>query len=51
MTAEVPEDTAIADMDFVAILSNLLENACNGCAACGSHGKITVSLRIKRESS
>ena len=27
VTAEVPEDTAIADMDFVAILSNLLENA------------------------
>lgn len=48
VTAEVPEDTAIADMDFVAILSNLLENACNGCAACGSHGKITVSLRIKK---
>ena len=48
VTAEVPEDTAIADMDFVAILSNLLENACNGCAACGSHGKITVSLRMKK---
>ena len=48
VTAEVPEDTAIADMDFVAILSNLLENACNGCMACGSHGKITVSLRIKK---
>ena len=48
VTAEVPEDTAIADMDFVAILSNLLENACNGCTACGSHGKITVSLRIKK---
>ena len=48
VTAEVPEDTAIADMDFVAILSNLLENARNGCAACGSHGKITVSLRIKK---
>ena len=26
----------------------LLENARNGCAACGSHGKITVSLRIKK---
>lgn len=48
VTAEVPEHTAIADMDFVAILSNLLENARNGCAACGSHGKITVSLRIKK---
>lgn len=48
VTAEVPEDTAIADMDFVAILSNLLENARNGCTACGSHGKITVSLRIKK---
>lgn len=36
-------------MDFVAILSNLLENAVNGCIECGSRDEITVNLRIKKE--
>lgn len=45
VSADTQEDTAVSDMDFVAILSNLLENAVNGCMECGTHGKITVNLR------
>lgn len=48
VTADLPEHTAIADMDFVAILSNLLENAVNGCVECGSHGEIKVNIRTKK---
>lgn len=48
VTAGVPEHTLIADMDFVAILSNLLENAINGCVECGSHGEIKVNIRVKK---
>lgn len=43
--ADVQEETAVSNMDFVAILSNLLENAVNGCKECGAHGTITVNLR------
>lgn len=43
--ADVQEETAVSDMDFVAILSNLLENAINGCKECGTHGEITVNIR------
>lgn len=43
--ADVQEETAVSDMDFVAILSNLLENAINGCKECGAKGEITVNLR------
>ena len=43
--ADVQEETAVSDMDFVAILSNLLENAVNGCKECGAHGEITVNIR------
>ena len=32
-------------MDFVAILSNLLENALNGCKECNSGGEIKVNIR------
>ena len=32
-------------MDFVAVLSNLLENALNGCRECGSQGEIRVDIR------
>ena len=32
-------------MDFVAILSNLLENALNGRKECGSQGEIRVDIR------
>ena len=43
--ADIDTDTAVSDMDFTAILSNLLENAINGCIACGSDGEITANLR------
>lgn len=43
--ADVIEDTAISDMDFVAVLSNLLENAINGCLECKSKGEIKVNIR------
>ncbi len=42
--ADTGESTSISDMDFVAVLSNLLENAINGCAECGS-GEIRVKIR------
>ena len=48
VTAAVPEHTAIADIDFVAILSNLLENAINGCVECGAHGEIKVNIHVKK---
>lgn len=48
VVADIPGNIAVADMDFVAILSNLLENAINGCLACNSHDKITVNLRVKK---
>ena len=48
ITADTPEHIVVADMDFVAILSNLLENAVNGCIECGSRNEITVNLRMKR---
>lgn len=43
--ADVTENTAISDMDFVAVLSNLLENAVNGCIECNSKGDIKVNIR------
>ena len=43
--ADTKEDTSISDMDFVAVLSNLLENAINGCIECKSDGKIDVNIR------
>ena len=43
--ADAKEDTSISDMDFVAILSNLLENAVNGCAECNAGGEIKVNIR------
>lgn len=45
ISADTQTETAIADMDFVAILSNLLENAVNGCKECGKNGEITVNIR------
>lgn len=45
VSADTPEESAIADMDFVAILSNLLENALNGCLECEARGEIQVHLR------
>ena len=43
--ADVQEETAVSDMDFVAILSNLLENAFNGCKECVEGGEIKVNIR------
>lgn len=43
--ADTQEESAVRDMDWVAILSNLLENAINGCKECGAHGEITVNIR------
>lgn len=43
--ADTAENTSISDMDFVAILSNLLENAVNGCMECHSGGEIKVNIR------
>ena len=43
--ADTKEDTPISDMDFVAVLSNLLENAVNGCVECKSAGEIDVNIR------
>ena len=45
VNADTPENTAISDMDFVAVLSNLLENAVNGCIECKSNGEINVNIR------
>ena len=45
VSADMLEESPIADMDFVAILSKLLENALNGCKICGSHGEIRVDIR------
>lgn len=44
--ADTGENTAVSDMDFVAVLSNLLENAVNGCVECKSDGEIKVNIRI-----
>ena len=49
ITADTPEHITIADMDCFAILSNLLENAVNGCIECSSRDEITVNLRMKKE--
>ena len=43
--ADTREDISVSDMDFVAILSNLLENAVNGCSECRSGGEIKVNIR------
>ncbi len=43
--ADTKEDTPISNMDFNAILSNLLENAINGSIECRSSGDIKVNIR------
>lgn len=45
LSADTTEKSPIADMDFVAILSNLLENAWNGHRKCDSDGEIRVDIR------
>ena len=43
--ADTPAQSPVADVDFVAILANLLENALNACAARKSPGPIQVHIR------
>lgn len=43
--ADTKDDISISDMDFVAVLSNLLENAVNGCMECKADGEIKVNIR------
>lgn len=45
ISADTPRKSPVADMDFVAILSNLLENALNGCRECDFEGEIKVNIR------
>lgn len=45
VSADTSDESPISDMDFVAVLSNLLENALNGCKECGSNGEIRVDIR------
>ena len=45
ISTDMPEKSPIEDTDFVAILSNLLENALNGCKECESHGEIRINIR------
>ncbi len=43
--ADTPAQSPVADVDFVAILANLLENALNACVARKSSGPIQVHIR------
>ncbi len=43
--ADTPAQSGVADVDFVAILANLLENALNACVAKKSSGPIKVHIR------
>ena len=43
--ADTPARSGVADVDFVAILANLLENALNACVAQKSSGPIQVNIR------
>ncbi len=43
--ADTPAQSGVADVDFVAILANLLENALNACVARKSAGPIQVHIR------
>ena len=43
--ADTPAQSGVADVDFVAILGNLLENALNACTAAGGAGPIRAHIR------
>lgn len=45
VSADTQQESSIVDMDYVAIPSNLLENALNGCKECSSHGEIHVDIQ------
>ncbi len=44
-SADTPVSTGIKDIDYVAILCNLLENALNGAEECNSHGPVNAVIR------
>ncbi len=44
-SADTPVSTGIKDIDFVAILCNLLENALNGTNECESRGPVNAVIR------
>ncbi len=43
--ADTPEQSGVADVDFVAVLANLLENALNACIEIESFGPVRVNIR------
>lgn len=45
LSADTPKQSPISDMDYVAVLSNLLENALHGCKECGVQGEIRLDIR------
>lgn len=46
IAADLPEETKVSDLDYVAILSNILENAVNACRKYEALGEISVDIRI-----
>ncbi len=44
--ADTGREVAVADVDFVAILANMLENALHGCIEIGGSGPIRARLRM-----
>lgn len=46
ISVELPEKTAINDLDYVAILSNILENAMNACRKYNPLGEISVDIKV-----
>ena len=47
---EITKDTSVRDVDFVAILANILENALHGCEKSGSKNLfVFISIRKKYE--
>lgn len=45
VSADTKPDIGISDMDLVAILSNILENAINGCNESGKFKEISVNIK------
>ena len=46
IATDLPKETKISDLDYVAILSNILENAVNACRRYDPLGEISVDIRI-----
>lgn len=43
---DIPEKTEVKDLDYVAILSNILENAMNACRKYNPLGEISVDIKV-----